>query len=117
MTLEQLVASQEALASKESEDRSLVTTFVNPDSTGLRTRLLQWASLGFPNIFVVQSVSLSPPAVCLDGGVRSGFEYIHYLTGTSLSDHVRALEEKLPGMSLSYSTPGNMIQIHVSKGC
>jgi hypothetical protein len=115
MTLEQLVATQEALVTKESTDRALVATFVNPDPGMVRTRLLQWASIGFPNIFVLLSVDLSPPSVCLDGVARSRFEYIHYLTTTSLSDHVRALEEKLPGMSLSYSTPGNMIQIHVSK--
>jgi hypothetical protein len=116
MTLEQLVASQEALVSKESNDRASVTTFVNPDPGTVRTRLLQWASLGFPNIFVLLSVDLAPPPVCLDGVARSGFQYIQYLTGTSLSDHVRALEQKLPGMSLSYSTPGIAVCIHVTKG-
>lgn len=115
MTLEQLVASQEALVSKETADLALVTTFVNPDPAMVRTRLLQWASLGFPNIFVLLSVDLTPPSVCLDGVARSRFEYIQYLTSTSLSDHVRALELKLPGMSLSYSTPGSTVCIHVSK--
>jgi hypothetical protein len=115
MTLEQLVASQEALVSKESADRALVANFVNPDSAAVRTRLLQWASAGFPNIFVLLSIDLTPPSVCLDGTARSGFQYIEYLTGTSLSDHVRALELKLPGMSLSYSTPRNTICIHVTK--
>jgi hypothetical protein len=116
MTLEELAASQEALLSKESVDRLLVTRFVTPDSAVVRTRLLQWASAGFPNIFVLLSVDLIPPPVCLDGVARSGFHYIQYLTGTSLSDHVRALEQKLPGMSLSYSTPAHMICIHVTKG-
>jgi hypothetical protein len=116
MTLEELVASQEALQSKESADRLLVTRFVNPDSNTVRTRLLQWAAVGFPNIFVLSSISLTPPAVCLDGMARTGFQYIEYLTGISLSEHVRALEQKLPGMSLSYSTPANMVCIHVTKG-
>jgi hypothetical protein len=116
MTLEELVASQEALQSKETSDRALVTNFVNPDPAVVRTRLLQWAAVGFPNIFVLLSVNLIPPSVCLDGVTRSSFQYIEYLTGTPLSDHVRALEQKLPGMSLSYSTPANTVQIHVTKG-
>jgi hypothetical protein len=115
MTLEELVASQEALQSKETSDRSLVTNFVNPDPAVVRTRLLQWASMGFPNIFVLSSLELIPPSVCLDGVTRSAFQYVEYLTGTSLSDHVLTLQQKLPGMHLSYSTPGSNICIHVTK--
>lgn len=116
MTLEELTASQEALVSKETSDRLSVTRFVNPDPTRVRTRLLQWASAGFPNIFVLSSIELTPPTVCLDGVSRSAFQYVEYLTGTSLSDHVLALQQKLPGMSLSYSTPGTSVCIHVTKG-
>jgi hypothetical protein len=116
MTLEELTASQEALQNKENSDSRLVNTFVNPDTTVIRTRLLQWASSGFPDIFVLSSIELIPPTVCIDGTTRNGYDYVQYLSGKSLGDHVRALEQKLPGMALSYSTPGNMIQIHVSKG-
>jgi hypothetical protein len=116
MTLEELITSQEALTSKESYDRIAMTQFANPDPTAVRTRLLQWAGLGFPNIFVLLSLELVPPTVCIDGVSRSPFQYVEYLTGTSLSDHVLVLQQKLPGMALSYSTPGNNIRIHVSKG-
>lgn len=116
MTLEELLASQEALVSKETADRTAVSSFVNPDPTFVRTRLLQWAGLGFPDIFVLSALDLTPPTVCIDGASRNAFQYVEYLTGTSLSDHVRVLEQKLPGMSLSYSTPGNALLIHVTKG-
>lgn len=116
MTLEELLASQEALIAKETADRATVSSFVNPDPLVIRTRLLQWAGLGFPNIFILTSLELNPPTTCADGVARNPFQYVAYLTGTSLSDHVLTLQQKLPGMSLSYSTPGNSLCIHVTKG-
>ena len=115
-TLAELLSSTEAVAKKESDDRFLVRQISEPNPVSLRTKLLEWAGLGFPDAYEILSIVLVPPSVCADGQVRTKFEYFNYLLGTQLGDHLRVLEQKLPGMLLSYSTPDNRVCVHVTKG-
>ena len=115
-TLDELIGSAEATLKKESNDRALVQQISNPNPESLKTKLLEWASVGFPSAYEIISISLVPPSVCTDGQVRTKFEYVNYLLGMQLGDQLRVLETKLPGMALSYSTPDSRICVHVSKG-
>lgn len=116
VTMDELKQTQEAMTAKESEDLSKILVFVNPPPGDVKVKLLQWVSLGFPDSYMLYTVTLNPPALCLDGVSRTPFQYANYLLGMPISEKVRELQEKLPGMLLSYSTPGNSITIHVSKG-
>lgn len=114
-TIDELRSTQEALRNKETIDKSTIFRFVEPDVEELKKRLLQWTSLGFPDTFVLFSVSITPPLQCSDGEVRSIFEYVNYLLQSTLYIKFQELEAKLLGMSLSYSFPTNQICMHVSK--
>jgi hypothetical protein len=116
ITLDELKATQEALSHKETLDRSTMLRFVQPDSEELKRKLLQWATFGLPDGFQLNSVSIEPPSRCIDGQIRSTFEYVEYLLGTTIYDRFQSLQTKLPGMSLSYSFPASQICMHVSKG-
>jgi len=116
ITLDELKATQESIARKESVDKSTVFRFVEPDTEELKKKLLQWASLGMPDAFPIFSVSIEPPSRCLDGEVRSKFDYAQYLLETTLYDKFQILQAKLPGMALSYSLPDTQIYMCVSKG-
>jgi len=114
-TLEELITSTEAITRKENDDRILVQQISNPNPTSLRVKLLEWAGAGFPDAYEILSIVLVPPSVCADGQVRTKFEYVNYLLGMQLGDQLRILEQRLPGMMLSYSTPGSRICVHVAK--
>ncbi len=114
-TLDELLSSTEATAKKESDDRVLVQQISNPNPTSLRVKLLEWAGAGFPDAYEILSITLVPPRVCTDGQSRTRFEYMNYLLGMQLGDQLRIVEQKLPGMLLSYSTPGDRIRVHVTK--
>jgi hypothetical protein len=114
-TLDELLSSTEATAKKESDDRSVVRQISEPNAMALRTKLLEWASLGFPDAYEILSITLVPPRVCTDGQVRTKFDYLTYLLGMQLGDQLRIVEQKLPGMLLSYSTPGDRVCIHVTR--
>ncbi len=115
VTLEELVGSTEAVQKKESDDRTLTQQISSPNSASLRAKLLEWASLGFPAAYEIISITITPPQVCSDGQQRNKFQYVNYLLGMELGDQLRIVEAKLPGMSLSYSTPDSRVKIHVSK--
>lgn len=115
MTIDELQSTQEALKNKETLDRSTIFRLVEPDVEELKKRLIQWASLGFPDAFMLFSVAITPPLQCIDGAVRPIFQYIEYLLSSTLHDKLQALQTKLPGMVLSYSLPVNQVCIHVSK--
>jgi hypothetical protein len=115
ITLDELKETQEALSHKESLDRSTVIRFVEPDTEELKRKLLQWATVGLPNVFQLFSVSIEPPTRCMDGISRPKFEYIEYLLGTTIYEKFQLLQVKLPGMVLSYSLPDSQLCMHVSK--
>jgi hypothetical protein len=115
ITLEELQSSLESLLSKENSDRLSIIRFVEPGAEELKRKLLQWASLGFPAIFVLFSIPLEVPEKCSDGQVRDLFNYVNYLLGTTLGEKIQLLNSKLPGMQLSYSIQNTIINMHVSK--
>jgi hypothetical protein len=115
ITLEELKATQEALFHKEAIDRSTLFQFVEPDPEELKRKLLHWAAAGLPDGFQITSISVEPPQKCMDGQVRTKFEYVEYLLRTTLYEKVLLLQAKLPGMILSYSLPDSQVCMHVSK--
>jgi len=115
ITLDELKATQAALSHKETVDRSTMFRLVEPDSEDLKRKLLQWAAAGLPDGFQIFSISVEPPQKCMDGQVRTKFEYVEYLLGTTIYEKIVLLQAKLPGMMLSYSLPDSQVCIHVSK--
>jgi hypothetical protein len=115
ITLNELVSSQEVLLKKEANDKIIADTIDNPNVVELRAKLLQWATLGFPDAFAVFSVTVTPPPVCSDGVTRSLYDYIQFCSGVSIADKLTSLQSKLQGIQVLNSYSGNTITIHVSK--
>lgn len=116
ITFEELLASREAVIQKENTDRSNLITFLALPEGNLRAGLLRWCSIGFPDCFELFSITIQPPIQCSDGIFRETFPYIEYLLGNPLSNSIEALMKRVSGFHFSYSTPGNQLKIHVSKG-
>jgi hypothetical protein len=115
MTMEQLLETQQNAQQMESADKAKLNVLLSPNAAGLTPVFLQWTSQGFPPIFVLESISLSPPAVCSDGTVRNIYEYASHLLEGDLSAKVQAFATNFSGMEMSYSISGNTVNIHVSK--
>ena len=114
-TLDELLVSHGAIVNKEADDRATLAPLLNESRETLRAPLFQWASLGFPNIWVAQSFTLEVPPTCSDGISRNIYEYFEYCLGTTLGDLIAALQPKLAGIQISYSFQGNTLRLHVSK--
>ncbi len=114
-TMDELMASFGVLVNKETADRATVATLLNQTRETLRAPLFQWAAIGFPNIWVIQSFTLDPPPICSDGASRNVAEYFNYCLGRDLNDVVQDIRVKIVGIALSMSFSGNTLRLHVSK--
>lgn len=114
-TMDELMASFGVLVNKETTDKATVSILSNQTRDTLRAPLFQWAALGFPAIWVIQSFTLDPPPICSDGVSRNVAEYFNYCLGRDLNDVVADIRVKIVGIVLSMSFQGNTLRLHVSK--
>ena len=114
-TLDELVNSQAVVTAKETADRVTVSQIVNPDRSSVRNALVAWTGRNFPLNYTILTVSVLPPALCLDGVKRKFEDYVAYLLGSSITDALTKLQPQLPGIKLSYSVSQNKLQVQVSK--
>lgn len=115
VTLNDLIQTKEAIAAAEERDRTQLTSLVNVDEIQLREKLYSWAASDFATSYVLYEIQLSSKSS--DGVNRTCMEYITYL-GTAFDPvgTLSTLQQRLPGMSLSYSyTTDYKFRVHVSK--
>ena len=113
-TLEELMASHGAVVTKEAADKQTLSVLKTNLRDTLRPSLFQWAAVGFPNIYVVQTFTIVPPPVCSDGVTRDTFGYVNYCLGIGLADLITEIQSKVVGIQFSHSILGNTLRLHVS---
>jgi len=114
-TLEELMASHSATIAKEVADTEALSSLVSPNRDVLRPQLFQWATAGFPDLYVVQSFTITPPAICADGVTREIGKYIEYRIGKNLGEVIDGMKALMVGIQPSWSFSGNTLHIHVTK--
>jgi hypothetical protein len=114
-TMEELMASYSAIVAKETADTQALSSLINPTRDQFRPQLFQWAAAGFPDIYVVQSISVTPPAICADGVTREIGKYIEYRIGKNLGEVIDGMKALMAGIQPSWSMSGNALRIHVTK--
>ena len=115
ITVADILAATEVIQAKEQGDKALLDTIGAQSFESLRGTLIQWGVAGFPNAYPLLSLSVTPPAVCSDGVVRSLADYITFCSGKSIDAHVAELQAKLSDMIVSYANVGGAIAIVISK--
>lgn len=115
VTLDALKESVQARTAKETADKAALLAMFDAAQNGLVDKLHVWAGLGFRQGYVVLSVPIAVPAACVDGVVRSLFEYVGYLLGSSLDAQVAALQSQVSGVTFGWSVPEGVVQVRVSE--
>jgi hypothetical protein len=101
---------------KESVDRQLLSSLINPLRDQYRPQLFQWAGLGFPAVFIIQTFEINPPNICSDGVSRDMIAYLKFLLSPSTLDiALDTIRSLMPGIVVTFSFSGNTLQIHVTK--
>ena len=113
--LDDILSQTTVLLQKEATDAAALAAIGNPDINELRTRLVAWAVTGFAGSVRACEVYISPPAVCSDGAARDLSDYIQFVSGKSIYDHLALLSEKLPDFRVAFVYMGDAIHFMVSK--
>lgn len=115
ISLNDILSAVEVLQQKEAADKALLEGIGNATFESLRTTLITWASLGFPNAFTLMEVPIIPPPQCSDGVTRDLASYITFCSGKTIQEHVDVLQAKLAGMTVSYTSFAHAIGIVVTR--
>lgn len=113
--LEELLSSQDALKQKESQDGATLNGLSSPNIHTLRESLYKWVNAGFPESYRVSSISLVCPSVCSDGIQRSISEYITFVSGKSIQDHLALFATFLDGIRADFVYAQNELAFVVSR--
>lgn len=118
ISFSELVNTTDIIRSSENTDKAALETLINVNETDLRDRLVLWGVSGFSDAHILYSFQLNKLDICSDGKVRNdAMDYYNFLfPETRLTTVLSNLEQRLPGMKLSYSYTNNFtISIHISK--
>ena len=115
VSIDDILSEHDVIAQKEVTDRAELVKIGETTPEQLRPALIAWAKAGCPAAHRLFSVSVTPPAVCSDGVARDFFPYVEYVLGAPVHTYMMQLQDKLVGMTLSYSINPNEIAIHVTK--
>ena len=115
ITLADILNATELVRQKEIADKSSLESIGNVTFDSLRSKLIQWGILGFPNAFTLMEISIIPPQTCSDGVVRGLADYIVFCSGKTINEHVDLLQQKLPDMIVSFANMSGNVAIVVSK--
>lgn len=111
----ELLASHGGIKQQEITDRITLSVLLNPSRDSIRASMFQWAEAGFPPIYIIQELTVTPPAVCSDGVSRSLYDYITFLLGQDMGAINASIQALCIGVTISYSFQGNRVRIHVSR--
>jgi hypothetical protein len=116
MTLDQLQQYHDTTLESEAADRASMDFIIKPATSGIQQNLIQWASAGFPSNYQVLSVALIRPTPCSDGKVRDMYEYISYLTGSTIDTLTTSFQSNFLGIRFSYIiSANNCVNLHACK--
>jgi len=115
ISLDDLLATNQMLLKKEAEDKAILEAMGNTSHETLKSKLIVWATAGFPNVYEIDRLSITPPTLCSDGISRDLASYIQFCSGKPIQDHISPLQAKVTGIAISFANMGGYISIVVTK--
>lgn len=115
LRLDDLLSHTMVLLQKEAADAASLASIGNPDMNAMRDRLVAWAVTGFAGSVRVAEIAINPPSQCSDGVSRDVADYIQFVSGKTIYEHLGLLGEKLPDFRVAFVYMGHSIHFTVSK--
>jgi hypothetical protein len=120
VSLDDIINSRTTLLEIEAQNKK---TFYTLDFSQFKTTLYKWAAQGYPDSFLAYSFPvITPPMTgsvynCSDGNPKNIWDYIPFCLNLSLQDWLTTYQQKVNGMTLSFSINENpyVVNIHVSR--
>lgn len=115
ITLNDILSSVEVIAQKEQEDKATLESIALIPHETLKSKLVTWATLGFPNVYEIHRLVIIPPTICSDGVSRNLSDYIEFCSQKPMQEHVASLQQRVQDMVITFANMGSHIAIVVSR--
>jgi len=120
VNLDDIINSHNTLFATEEYNKTVLNTL---DFAVFKTTLYKWAAQGYPDSFVAYSFPVSIPLaenglyMCSDGNPKTIWDYIPYCIGFSINDWMSLYQQKVNGITLSFSVGQNpyVLNLHVTR--
>ena len=107
LLLADLLSDVSVLQQQEASDSAKFGVVASPDIQGFRTKLIPWVAGGYQGPCDLIRIPFATPNVCSDGVVRNLFEYIQFVSGKSIVDHIASIQSILPDFEVGYRCSRN----------
>ena len=101
--LDDILMDKDLYAQQEAADRDKFAPLVHPNLGDIRAKLVSWATRGFQPPCDLVVMDVMAPNICSDGVQRSFFDYIQFVSGKTVNEHVTTLQAILPDFVVAYS--------------
>jgi hypothetical protein len=100
--LSDLLSDVSVLQQQESADRVAFSVLNAPNLSEIRTKMTAWVAGGMQGPCDLVRITMTPPNVCSDGVSRNFFDYIVFVSGKSLAEHIQTFQSILPDFEVGY---------------
>ena len=100
--LSDLLTEASVLQQQEAADRASFLAVSCPDLMVMRVKLIGWLSTGQQGNCALVRMPFVVPIVCSDGVSRNFFEYVEFVSGKTMTQHLQSLQAILPDFEVGY---------------
>lgn len=111
--LNDILADQALYLQQEAADRAKFAPLLNPNLDDFRRKLVGWASRNFVGPCDLVVIDITTPNICSDGFQRTFFDYIQFVSGKTVAEHMDSLRPTFPDFDVAYSYTRTQIRIGV----
>lgn len=100
--LSDILGQVSVLQQQESTDGSAIAVLNTPNLDDIRTKMTTWVAGGMQGSCDLVRLTLTPPNVCSDGVSRNFFDYIQFVSGKTVAEHLQVFQDILPEFEVGY---------------
>lgn len=97
-----LMGQLSVLQQQESNDRTALGVLATPGLEDIRAKMISWIAGNMQGSCDLVRVAVTPPNVCSDGVSRNFFDYLVFLSGKTIAEHLTAYQDLLPEFEVGY---------------
>jgi hypothetical protein len=111
--LDDILADQTLYLQQEARDRDKFARLLSPNLNDIRTKLVGFAAKQFQPPCDLFVIDITAPNICSDGVQRTFFDYIQFVSGKSITEHLATLQPILPDFQVAYSYTRTQLRVGV----
>lgn len=111
--LDDILTDQTLYLQQEARDRDKFVPLLSPNLNEIRAKLVGFAARSFRPPCDLFVIDITAPNICSDGVQRTFFDYIAFISGKTVDEHVATIQQILPDFVAAYSYTRTQLRVGV----